>query len=207
MVKLHGPMFSLGASGTIGDAVTFASWKGRAYARERVIPSNPMSGPQVGMRAMMKFLAQAWDALGAPAKASWVLRAASSNISPFNAYVGYNQARWRSFAGPTQDFPAAEAHAGGDAPTTTATGGIHQAQLSIVDGATPPTSGWFIYRSDVTGFTPGYDNLVAVVHRVGTPTVFIDAGLVAGVYYYRIGGFSDDGKKGVLEAQTTATVT
>jgi len=207
MVKVYGPLFSLDASGTIGDAVTFSKWKGRPYVRERVIPSNPQSGPQVGMRAMLKYLAQQWAGLSAANKATWDTRAAQTAISAFNAFCAYNQNRWRSFKSPSKEDPAAEAQATPSAPTTTATGGIRQVQLSIADGATPPQWGWFIYRSTTTGFTPAYSNLVAVVERTGTPTVYIDAGLAAGTYYYRIGGFSVDGVKGALEVERSATVT
>ena len=56
MVKITGPMMSLDAQGTLGDAITFAKWKGRPYVRQRVIPSNPKTGAQLGRRAMFKFL-------------------------------------------------------------------------------------------------------------------------------------------------------
>jgi len=207
VVKVAGPLFSMDASGTIGNAVTFSKWKGRPYARQRVIPSNPQTGPQVGIRAMMKFLAQEWKGLGAPAKASWVIRAAQTAISPFNAYCAYNINRWRSFKGPTQDDPAAESATTPAAPTTTPTGGIRQVQLSIADGAQLPDWGWLVYHSTVTGFTPAYSNLVAIVKKTASPTIYIHAGLAVGAHYYRIGGIMIDGKKGTLEAQTTANST
>lgn len=207
MVKLAGPLFSMDASGTIGNAVTFSKWKGRPYARQRVIPSNPQSGPQVGIRAMMKFLAQQWAGLGAVPKASWDTRAAQTAISAFNAFCAYNINRWRSFKGPSQDDPAAEVAAAGDAPTTTISAGIRQLQLSIAHGVASPTWGWLIYRSTVTGFTPAYSNLVAVIPTTADPDVYIDAGLAAGQYFYRIGGISSDGLKGTLEAETNGTAT
>lgn len=206
MVKLNGPLFSLDASGTIGDAITFSKWKGRPYARERVIPANPQSGPQVGMRAMLKFLSQEWTNLSAANQATWVTRAAATAISSFNAFISYNQTRWRSFKSPSKEDPAAEAGVGGDAPTTTPTGGVRQVQLSIADGVAVPTWGWLIY-SGATGFTPAYSNLIAVVPRTGTPTVFIHGGLTAATYYYRVGGISDDGVKGTLEVERSGTAT
>lgn len=207
MVKLNGPLFSLDASGTIGDAITFSKWKGRAYARERVIPSNPQSGPQVGMRAMLAFLSQEWAGLGAVAQATWTTRAAATAISGFNAFIGYNQNRWRSFKGPTQVDPAIDTAAGGDAPTTTPTGGIRQVQLSIAHGVASPTWGWLIFSSTVTGFTPAYSNLIAVIPTSADPDIYIHSGLTPDDYYYRIQGIGTDGLKGTMEAQVTGAAT
>jgi hypothetical protein len=207
MVKLAGPMFSMSASGTIGNAVTFATSKGRPYARVRVIPSNPKSGPQVGMRAMMKFLSQEWAGLGTVAKASWDTRAAATNISAFNAFCSYNMSRWRSFKGPSQDDPAAEVAATPAAPTTTVSNGVRQLQLSIADGAQIPDWGWLVYRSLVTGFTPSYSTLVAIAPKTASPTIYIDSGLTAVAHFYRIAGIMIDGIKGTLEAEKTGTPT
>lgn len=207
MARVYGPLMSMDASGTVADAITFSKWKGRNVVRQRVIPANPQTGPQTGMRAMMKFLAQFWDGLSALNKATWEDRAKLTNIAPFNAFCSYNMKRWRSFKGPTKVDPAIDTGAGGTAPTTTPTGGIRQIQLSIADGGTPPGWGWIIYRSLTTGFTPGYDTAVAVIPRVGTPTVYVDAPLEAGTYYYRIGGFGIDGLKGSLETEINATCT
>jgi hypothetical protein len=41
MAKTTGPLFSLTASGTVGNTITYSNWKGRPYVRRRVIPMNP----------------------------------------------------------------------------------------------------------------------------------------------------------------------
>ena len=207
MVKVYGPMMSLDATGTIGKTATFSKWKGRNYVRQRVVPANPQSGPQTGMRSMFKFLSQAWAGLGAVPQASWAARAAASVISPFNAFVSYNQARWRQFEGPSDTDPAAETGTVPSAPTTTVSAGVHQLQLSIADGDNAPDFAWLIHRSSTSGFTPGYDNLIAVVPYVDTPTVYVDAPLAPGAYYYRVGGCLKTGLKGTLEAEKTGTAT
>lgn len=207
MVKLQGPCMSLAASGTLADTLTFTSWKGRSVCRERVIPSNPQSGPQTGMRSMMKFLAQIWDGLTTANKATWEDLADATVISEFNAFTSFNMKRWRSFKTPSKETPATETGEGGDAPTTTPTGGIRQIQLSIADGATPPDWGWIIYRYIETAFTPAFSNCIAVIPRTATPTIYIDTPLDPDTYYYRIGGFSDDGVAGTLEAEINATST
>jgi hypothetical protein len=208
MVRLYGPLMSLDASGTIADAVTFSKWKGRNYARQRVIPSTPNSVSQQSIRAMMKFLSQGWAAVSAADKADWQTRADQSTISTFNAFVGYNLERWRAFRLPSKTDPADETGVAPAAPTTTVSTGVRELMLSIADGAQLPDWEWLIFRSTVTGFTPSFSNLVHVIIKTATPTLFIDGGLNTGVpYFYRVAGGMATGKWGALEAQKTGTPT
>ena len=201
-------MFSLAASGTLGKAIVFATWKGIAYVRKHAIPANPKSAAQISMRAMMRFLSQIWDGLTTANKATWDARAAVTNVSPFNAFVGFNQSLWNTFRGPTKEDPATETGAGGLAPTTTITAGVKELSLSIADGATPPDWGWLIHSSLTTGFTPSRSTIIAAVERTATPTIYLHTPLTTGVaVYYRIQGFSDDSVLGTLEAETTGTPT
>ena len=107
---------SLAAGGTLADAITFATWKGRPYVRERVLPSNPKSGSQVGRRSMFKFLSQAWDALAGAAQASWQTLADEIVASTFNAYLKQNMEYWHNFLPPSQG----PARAGLDSPSDNA---------------------------------------------------------------------------------------
>lgn len=43
MAKVTGPLMSLEASGTIGDALTFSRWVGRPYVRRYTVPANPQT--------------------------------------------------------------------------------------------------------------------------------------------------------------------
>ena len=207
MVKVHGPCFSIDASGTLADTLTFTKWKGRNVVRERVIPSNPRSGPQTGMRSMMKFLSQIWDGLTTVNKATWEDLADATVISEFNAFTSFNMLRWRSYKTPSKETPAAEVSTPAAAPTTTPTGGIRQIQLSIADGTPAPDWGWIIHRSIETAFTPAYSNVIAVIPWGTTPTIYIDTPLDPDTYYYRLMGFNDDGIVGTLEAEITADAT
>jgi hypothetical protein len=207
MVKVSAPIFSLGASGTIAKAATFSNWKGRAYVRSRVIPANPRTGPQVGLRAMVAFLAQEWSKRDVSDQESWRTLADQRAISPFNAYTSFNQKRWRSFRAPTQNAQTLELSDPPDAPTTTATGGIRQVHLSIAPGQNPPSWGYMIHRSRTPGFTPSWDNCVAVIAIEDPATVYVDSDLPPGTYYYRIRGFTSDGVMGQWEVQRSANVT
>lgn len=208
MALVSAPAMSLDASGSLGGSIVFSKWKGRNYVRTLVKPSNPDTAPQKSVRAMMRFLSQQWAGLTAGNKATWDTRAADMVVSGFNAFISYNMARWRHFKGASKEDPALAAGPVISAPTTTATAGVREVQLSIADGADFPTWAWMIHRSTVTGFTPSFSNLVAVVPRTATPTIYIDTPLTTGTaQYYRVRGMDADGFLGTLEVERTATPT
>lgn len=60
MAKLTGALLSMGASGTIGKTLTFGTWKGVPYARQRVIPANPQTVKQTNNRSIWSMIGQAW---------------------------------------------------------------------------------------------------------------------------------------------------
>lgn len=208
MVKLNGPLFSMDARGKLGDAIVYSIWKGRHYARSLVTPSNPQSGPQTGLRSMLKFLSQEWTNLDSTEQADWLQRANQTVISNFNAYVSFNMLRWRSYLNPSKLTPADETGGPVDDPVTTPTGGIRQISLSIVDGAAPPDWAYVIHRSTTTAFTPAFSNVIAVIPwDSGGTTLYVDTPLVADTYYYRIYGTLDTGFKGDVEAEVNGIAT
>jgi len=83
-------MFSVTASGTIGDAITFSNWKGLPYVRSRVIPANPQTASQVSIRGVMTDAVSSWqDVAQVPAasKLSWDYYASGTGMSGFNRFV------------------------------------------------------------------------------------------------------------------------
>lgn len=208
MVKLFAPALSLGASGTIGNAITFSKWKGRSYLRERVIPANPKSGLQVGFRAMFKFLAQQWQNLTGAQQADYADLAASLAISPFNAYVKLNQQRWRNFLSPTQGWPATGVgiiHTYTDVPA--ATGGVASVVIDWLPLAENQNWGVMIFKG-TTGFNTGIASLIAVVQCTDTNAKqFTDSPLTAATYYYNTRSITDDGVMGAEEGEISAAAT
>jgi len=61
-------MFSLTASGTIGKTITMSKWKGRPYARTRVIPFNGRTSGQQLQRGYLGAIAKAAQAVLTAAK-------------------------------------------------------------------------------------------------------------------------------------------
>lgn len=207
MVKVNAPALSLGASGSIGDAMTFSSWKGRPYVRQLVIPANPKSGGQVGMRAMFKFLTQQWASLSAANQATWETRADQKVISPFNAYCGFNQDRWRNFLAPSKVDPPATGETAPVLGTLAAVAGVRS--ITVTQPITTANDGWGIlfFRSPTGTFDSAFDNLKAGIVIAGTAdVVFVDSPLAAGTYYYEVRSITGDGQLSAASSEVNATV-
>jgi len=207
MVRVYAPMMSLDASGTIGNAIVFSKWKGRNYVRERVIPANPKSGGQVGMRAMMKYLAQIWSAIGDAPQASWEDRAAAASVSPFNAFVSYNMKRWRNFTSPTDTYP--EATTDSDTALGVLSLVLGERSITATQAVTTANDGWGVafFRSPTGTFDTGWDNLIAALPIDGTnDVVYVDTPLSPGAYYYDTRPFTLDGQIGTETGEQTETV-
>lgn len=209
MAGVTGPLFSLSASGSIGDAVVYASWKGRPYVRKHAIPANPKSVGQVSVRAMMKFLTQFWATLTAAQQATWDARAAATDISPFNAYVSYNAERWGRFAFPSKDDPATETGTPGTILAPTAVAGSRSILLSVPISVLADNWGVVIHASLTTGFTPSRNTGRQMIPAGSVATfTWLDFPLTVGIeVFYRFESFSDDGVNTLLVGEQSATPT
>lgn len=209
MVKLRGPMFSLGASGKIGGALVLSHWKGQPYARALVTPANPKSGGQTGVRQMLRFLSQYWTTVTAADKATWEPGASAGNYSPFNEYIKVGLKRNRNFLAPSTAFPAAVSDTPSPIDTFTATAGERQITIEINDTAVNDVNwGYMLYRSTTSTFTPAFDNLRYVIVAAATTSVFfVDTPLDAGTYYYDSKPFTLEGSIGALKGEINAVVT
>jgi len=208
MAKVTGPLMSISASGTFGGTLVFAEWNGRAYVREHVIPSNPKSAMQTGIRSLWKFLSKFWATISSQNKATWLAIATAQQISNFNAYMQYNMDRWQNFFAPTQANPAAEASAGLTVTTQTLTGAVGYASIAVTPSGATAIWGIAIFRSTAEIVTPSWANCIAVVEADGANAVtYVDSPLVAGTYHYRTAIINTDGIMGTVKADGTAVVT
>lgn len=158
-------MMSLDASGTLGDAITFSKWKGRPYVRERVVPSNPKSGAQIGRRTMFKFLTQEWDGLSAPDKATYQDLADQLVASPFNAFLSYNMGRYHNFLAPAKPYPAAEDDAAGNHTLQGAAWQENRIAIAITGATLNQNWGFAIHAYTSTAFTPAVGNLIMCIQK------------------------------------------
>jgi hypothetical protein len=192
---------SMGASGSIGGILTFGSNKGRNFVRQLVIPSNPQTPAQQGVRSMMKWAGAEWRQLTAPNQATWETKAAQTNISPFNAFTSQAMDNWSNAKSAQREDPA-EAVVTPSGPPTGISDTVVERRATIdwTDEAvgTDPF-GVIYYQSLTTGFTAGRDNAVAVID-LGVET-YNTKTLEPGTYFYRLATFDVAGNISTLSAQ------
>jgi len=204
MVKLTGPIQSLAASGSIAKAITASSWKGRQYLKRRPVPEDPQSPAQIAQRAMVTFLSTVWSTLSHADQATWSEVAASTQVPPYNAFLGYNLDRLHTVRGPTKKYPAAEegtvgTPAGAEPLCTNAVHSIH-------------TNFWFSDQDDVWGYIlmsrqeagdpPDLTNLVYMGLAEADPHENIQIiQRPVGLWRQTVRMFSDDGLMGPMRNQ------
>jgi hypothetical protein len=206
MVKVHGPMMSLDASGTLANAVTYSKWKGRNYVRERVIPSNPKTGPQVGRRAMFTFLSQYWQYLGAADKATWQDVADELVALTFNAYVSKNMEGWHNFLSPGYLWPIDRNDTAGTVgPDLTATWEENRILFTVDINTLNQNWGVIIHASLTTGFDTAVSNAIIVIPATAVQqfTAYWTPPSVT-TWYARCRCFSLEGVLGIENVETSA---
>lgn len=206
MATTKAPLFGLDASGALAKSIVFSKWKGRTYVRKFVVPANPKSGLQVGMRSSMRFITQDFTNLSSVQKAAWDNLASVTNITQLNAQVQDAQRRTRVNTGVRRG----PAESSGTTPTAAQNGAAAAAPKSLNltwdDAVTQPEYAWMIFRSITTGFTPAIENLVRVVSQADT--AYSDIGLTTGVeQFYRTRGVNFDGELGALDTEFSGTPT
>ncbi len=151
MAKTTAPLLSLGAAGTVGGVMTFATWRGIGYVRQRVIPANPRSTAQVLTRDIFTNMGLRWKTGGTLMRAPWDRFATGQKFVGRNAYMGQNLAAMRGEA--DMDAYIGSPGAKGGLPpvslvlTTVASLGLE----AVIVGPTPPT-GWTLTSAIATAF-------------------------------------------------------
>ena len=92
MARLTAPLLSLDASGTIGEALTFARWKGINYVRTRVIPANPNTTKQQEVRGVFSTLSEMWKRMPQLARDPWQTAVKGLPLTDRNRHVQENTA-------------------------------------------------------------------------------------------------------------------
>lgn len=87
MAKDEGGLFSLERKGTVGNAITFTSYKGKSYVRIQSKRKQPKSFRQIANRSLLTFIAQSWSIIPDFGKETWTADARADNITPLNAQI------------------------------------------------------------------------------------------------------------------------
>ncbi len=88
MAKTTAPLLSFGALGTLAKTVVFSKWKGRAYARQFVIPGNPKTAGQTLTRNAFSHGNSIWKVAGPLAQAPWDRFAVGQVLTGRNKFMG-----------------------------------------------------------------------------------------------------------------------
>lgn len=189
-MKLTGPMMSMSASGSIGGVLTFASNKGRAYARTLVKPSNPKSNLQNAVRAVFTFLSQVWKTIPAVDQATWQNLADQTKISPFNAFVKDGQNRTKTGTFPWQRSDGVGPDMTNDVSDLTAASTQRQAAVEVECGGGGGAWAIILYRAgpyDASGGADpsGINSEIVAMPILTAPEgqIVIDTKVIPGKWY------------------------
>lgn len=181
MAKLKAPLLSLGASGSIGKAIVYFTWKGLNVARQHVVPSNPKTSGQTTQRG---YLTEAVDAIHA-AQALAADPLAEADTMAYSLWgsifaaprTWFNQAVKNAIDQRVAALRGAIYRAGATTP------GVNTLAVTLdftkISGANDITAGTFYYGTSKTALIHSEAAVVLADNAAATL-----AGLVTGTKYY-----------------------
>jgi len=157
MAKLTAPLLSFGARGTIAQTMTFASWKGRPYARQRVVPANPQSAGQTTTRSLFSNSFSFYRQGGSLFRAPWLQFVQGRPLTDWNAFQGRFTKELRGQLD-LSSMTFSPGSAGGIAASSVAAAqGVGAGEIDVTIVAPTPPTGWSV------------DALIAVAVQDGDP--------------------------------------
>lgn len=89
MSKLKSPLLSLGSRGSIGDALTYQERQGYTFARDKPIPANPRSLPQMYQRWLYEDYAYLWTQASVATKQEYATAGSRHHLTGFQYWMKY----------------------------------------------------------------------------------------------------------------------
>ncbi len=165
MARLTGALFSLAASGTIANTLTFAKWKGIQYVRTRVIPANPKATGQRRVRGVFISLNELWKRMPSLGRAPFIANATGQPYTPRNKHIGENVVPLRD-AATLRDYIWSVS--GGQALPPTAVGIISPAAGRINAVPSYPTApiGYTLYSTVIGAIEEGDASIDGGIVRI-----------------------------------------
>lgn len=209
MVKLTGPMFSMSARGTIGNAATYAtSIKGTSYAKRKPRPRNPQTRAQIAQRQMFSFISKNWFRISQVNQAAWESQARIYQASRFTAFTRTSLDNWRSFLPPSQTPTRSTTATQAVISQLTVTGGVEAIQFNFAVSPVNQSWGIIVFVSTTSGFTSARIDTRAVRFFNNSQIQRIKMRVPqAGTYFVRYRFFATNGALGTQSAQNVVTVT
>lgn len=186
MAKVTGPLLSIGAIGSIGKTVVFASWRGVKYARQHVIPANPQTTAQQLTRTTFSTLASLWKLGPALLIAPFVSFAQGKPKTGANAFIGENL---RVVLGESdmQNFIGSPGSKGGlSIEAAAASTGSGSGEVDVTFTVATPPAGWTLESVVACAFPDqdpavGFGGPIVADENDTTKDVVTLTGLGAGV--------------------------
>jgi hypothetical protein len=193
MAKVKGALLSMEAEGAVGKVLVVTSWKGRQVMRKWTVPSNPKSGPQVGVRSVMAGAVLLGKALITAEKAGWVQLAANNQLTWLNAFAAKALENLQALMGPQKLITRIDDIAPAMCVGTGAGVAGNKVTFWWIAPADVDKYGFLVYRGATAGFTPGPATIIRCV-AASTLTIVDTPG--HGEYWYNVVCFDVDGNNG-----------
>lgn len=139
MAIVHAPLLSLKASGQIGKAVVYSTWKGVDYARTYVIPKNPQTTSQTATRDLFKWLHDQYKFMPPVVTQDWEAYVKGKPQGPGNAFMQANLNLLLGAANSDAILLAKPVASGPPTATITAPNGVLEAVVTITAATVLPT--------------------------------------------------------------------
>jgi hypothetical protein len=204
MAKTVGPLMSLDASGAVAGTIVFSKWKGRNYVRQLVTPANPQTDRQRSFRASMAGLVQLYKVNRAAINSAFLVQAQQRNISPFNAFTGFNQKRLSQNLYAANSPNPANVVPTSNATSLAATVAGRYITLSWVDALDTAAWEFVVYRRLTSAPTGTVTEIEAAVRR-GLQR-FEEKALPPGTYQYAIAAVSTSGGRTAISLPISVIV-
>lgn len=186
MAKVTAPLLSMGSRGTIGKTVTFGSWRGINYARQRVVPSNPQTTAQQAVRTTFALLREMWKLAPQNLIDPWDAFAAGRPFTGMNKFVGEN-VRVLNGMPDMLNFIGSPGARGGLPPTTVVLASAGAGALTATFTVPAAPLGWTIAKAVAVAFQDQdpsgiFTGVITAAEDLVAPYVPTFAGLPAADY-------------------------
>jgi len=193
MAKVKGPLFSLGATGKLGNSLVYMTWKGIDDVRKYVIPANPRSNGQITQRGYLQLALTMWHATSFNA----------ADITAFNNWAAISAGAMSGFNRVVKEYIDAQVAGKQFVPITTlATNTVATTSFNVSATGNAGEAFTLKYGTSPTAMV----NTSVVTNTAGSLTATLTPLVKDTVYYFQITSttVSEMGRTGIMKQKTAA---
>lgn len=144
MAKVKSPILSIGARGQIGKSQVYGSWRGVAYARQHVTPSNPNTAAQQLTRNTLDSLMEQYKRTGPLGREPWLSATTGRPLTDRNQVIKTNLPTLRTAADMTA-YQGSPGSLSGLPPTNVVAAATANAgEIGVTVTSPQEPSGWLL---------------------------------------------------------------